>query len=220
MKGSILGAGPRAVLFLACAVMACAVSGCSGGLRASEDVPTGLDLSGEWRLMPGMREAARTALDAAITTQHHREREARRRWQGDDQGQAPDDPYSDLQRAAPQPKIDKILRQLEEMALPAERLRLRQEADVLRFDYFDTKEPRRLRPGATLTTVFLDHDSANVECGWSGTAFVVQTRAEERLTMLERLELIEHGRKLRYSVKLSGSLTGSLKFESVYERAN
>jgi len=197
-----------------------AVSGCSSGLRASEDVPNGLDLSGEWRLAPGTREAARTALDTAITAQHQREREARRRWQGDGQGPAADDPYADLQRAAPQPKIDKILRQLEEMALPAERFKLRQEADVLRFDYFDTKEPRRLRPGATLATVFLDHETANVECGWSGSAFVIQTRAEELLTMLERLELVEHGRKLRYSVKLSGSLTGSLKFESLYDRAN
>jgi hypothetical protein len=219
MKGWIHGAGQRVLLLLACSLMAGVGSGCSG-LRASEEVPAGLDLSGEWHLAPGTREAARAALDAAIIAQHRREREARRRWQSDGQAPAADDPYSDLERAAPQPKIDKILRQLEDMALPVERFKLRQEADVLRFDYFDTREPRRLRPGATLATVFLDHDTANVECGWSGAAFVIQTRAEELLTMLERLELIDHGRKLRYSVKVAGSLTGSLKFESIYERVN
>src|SRR5690606_22366138 len=97
-----------------------------------------------------------------------------------------DDPYGDLQRAAPRPRLEKIRKQLGDMALPAERFELEQSADAVRFDYFDTKEPRRLRPGATLAKVFLDHDTANVQCGWSGSAFLIETRAEEQLTLLER----------------------------------
>jgi hypothetical protein len=224
-------------LAMACATTACLVSGCSSGLRAAEDAPAGIDLSGQWQLAPGVREAERVTLDKAIDTQYAREREARRRWQQEPSG-APtgspkgtsagnpngspngDDPYAELQRAAPPPRVEKVRRQLEDIALPAERLKLEQGADMLRFDYFDTKEPRRLRPGATLEVLFLDHDSANVLCGWSGSAFLIETRAEEQLAMAERLELIEHGQKLKHTVKLSGSLTGNVKLESIYERMN
>ena len=218
---------------MACLIVGASLAaGCSSGLRAAEDAPTGVDLSGKWQLAPGVREAERVKLDQAIDVQYGRAREARRRWQSDYQppaGGAPngpaenpngENPYTELERASPMPRVEKIRRQLEELALPAERMQLEQNADALRFDYFDAQEPRRLRPGATLAILFMDHDSANVQCGWSGSSFLIETRAEEQLTMDERLELIEHGQKLKHTVKLSGTLIGNLKLESIYERMN
>ncbi len=203
--------------FAAVLLSSMAIDGCSSSLRASEDIPVGVDLSGQWKLVSPAPEASKRLLEDAVAVMHEK-RQRRMRRPGREGGAERDGPFGDLQMSAPFPSPQATSKQLEELALPPASFELRQTPEAVEFVFPSNREPRRLRPGATNAIGFLEYDTANVTCGWSGHAFLVLTKSPELATIEERYELTNKGQQLHATIKLEGQLVKSMEIQAVYER--
>ena len=195
-----------------------AIDGCSSGLRASEDVPAGIDLSGHWKLVSPAPETSKRLLEDAVAVMHEK-RQRRMRRPGREGGTERDGPFGDLQISAPFPSPQSTSKQLEALALPPASFDLRQTQEAVEFIFPGDREPRRLRPGATTAIGFLEYDTANVTCGWSGHTFLVLTKSPDLATIEERYELANKGQQLHATIKLDGQLVKAMEIQAVYERS-
>lgn len=193
-----------------------AIEGC-GGLRASEDVPAGIDLSGHWKIIAQPGDQSKQQLDAAIDAMHQ-QREHRMRAMGRIPSER-EAPFADLPMSAPFPPPQQTRKELERMVLPPPAFELKQTADAMQFIYPGDREARRLRPGATMAIGFLEYDTANIVCGWKSHTFDIETHAPDLVTILESYELIDKGQHLRVTVKTGGQLVKSLELHALYERS-
>ena len=57
------------------------------------------------------------------------------------------------------------------------------------------------------------------KCGWSGRAWVIETRRGSRFTRTDRYELAKDGKSLRYTTTASGSGTPNVRITRTYEVA-
>jgi hypothetical protein len=188
------------------------LQGCASS-HSAEDAPPGIDFSGHWQLISAPSEDAQAKLDDAIEQmRRNRQRQLRNR------GSEREGPFGDLPMIAPFPAPALVRKQLEQVALPPPSMEIKQTADAVLFTFADARSSRRLRPGAVNAISFLEYDTANVTCGWSGRRFVIFTRAPDLVTIEERYELADSGRHLKATINLAGPLVKPIELHAVYER--
>jgi hypothetical protein len=234
-------AHPRQFL-LACALVCAVLAGCGGAGRLAADAPSGVDISGTWRLNRALSDDPEKMYEKWRLQRLARSQDAPapapppqrgQRRPGD--GQNPDTPATNADGSPTDPnnplspEAQALLNNSSGHHLNpydmgvfgtiprGDLVTIKQRADEIYI--FDGSTDRSFTPGAK-SVVSVPEGVADPHSGWKSRQYVIDVRAQAGPETIEHYYLSADGKQLLADIESSGGNLPRLKIKRVYDRAS